>query len=207
MTFRVRLALLLDRLKGATMPKPYDRTTYDGNVVDELTKAALEETAARLGYDLTIVQGSYNAGGVAASAGTHDGGGAVDLAPWHWEEKVRELRRTGFAAWHRPAIPGLWGEHIHAILIGDRLMSAGAKAQVVDYLAGRNGLANHGPDDGPRQFVNNRFKWQTGAKRIGRAKRLTEKAALLLSTGIRGYAVGKSRRSLRRAADQMPSAK
>ena len=74
--------------------KPYDLTTYDGNRVDALTKAALEATAKRLGYDLTITQGSYNAGGVAASAGTHDGGGVVDRAAWDHARKVLELRRT-----------------------------------------------------------------------------------------------------------------
>ncbi|NUR79085.1 MAG: hypothetical protein HOQ21_01370 [Dermatophilaceae bacterium] len=185
---------------------PYDRTTYGGKTVDALTRAALDDTAERLGYPLTILQGSFNAGGVAASAGTHDGGGAVDLAPYDWERKVLELRRTGFAAWHRPAIPGLWGEHIHAVLIGDRLLSAGAKAQVADYLAGRNGLANHGPDDGPRDFVNNRYHWQRGAHRITRAAALMERARLLLGTGIRGYKVGKSRKALRDAASQLPKA-
>ena len=188
------------------MPNPYDRTTYDGNTVDWLTRAALEDTAKRLGYDLTVLQGSFNAGGVSASAGTHDGGGAVDLAPWDWQNKVRELRRTGFAAWHRPAIAGLWGEHIHCILMGDRLLSSGAKTQVAEYLRGENGLANHAADDGPRDFVNNRYKWRKGSQRISRASALVERARLLLSTGIRGYAVADSRKALRDAASKMPKA-
>ena len=187
------------------MPRPYARTTYDGRTVDWLTRAALEETARRLGYDLTLMQGSYNAGRVSASAGTHDGGGVVDLAPWDLANKLRELRRVGFAAWYRPAIPGLWGAHIHAVLIGNRKLAASAKAQVLDYLAGRNGLANDGSDDGPRQFVENRFTWRKGEKRIGRAAALVERARLLLSTGIRGYKVGKSRKALREAARQLPS--
>lgn len=140
-------------------PKPYDLTEYDGRRVDWLTRAALEVTAERLGYDLTITQGSYNAGGVAASAGTHDGGGVVDLAAWDQESKVRELRRTGFAAWFRPAISGLWPAHIHAVLIGNERLSSGARAQVADYLAGRDGLAGDGPDTGPRKFIHHRFDW------------------------------------------------
>lgn len=188
------------------MPRPYDRTTYDGNTVDWLTRAALEDTAKRLGYDLTITQGSYNAGGVAASAGTHDGGGVVDLDPWDHANKVRELRRTGFFAWHRPAIPGLWSEHIHAGLIGDTKMSPAAKAQVLDYMAGRNGLADGGPDNGPRNFIHNRFHWQVGAKRISRARALVQRAGLLLSTGIRGYSVRASRKALRQAATKLPRA-
>lgn len=179
------------------MPHPYDRTTYDGRTVDWLTRAALEDTAKRLGYDLTLHQGSYNAGKVSASAGTHDGGGVVDLAPWDHTRKVRELRRTGFAAWYRPTIPGVWGAHIHAVLIGNAKLSAGAAAQVQDYLAGRNGLANKGADDGPREFVRNRYRWRRGIGRIRRAQRLAERAELLLSTGIRGYATAQSRRKLR----------
>lgn len=186
------------------MPKPYDRTTYDGKTVDWLTRAALEDTAKRLGYDLTVTQGSYNAGGVAASAGTHDGGGAVDLAPYDRVNKVRELRRAGFAAWFRPAIPGLWGEHIHAILMGNAKLSAGAQAQVLDYLDGLNGLADDGPDTGPRDFVDNRYQWQQGAKRIARAEALIEKARLILATGIRGYSVRESRQALRDAAQKLP---
>lgn len=186
------------------MPHPYDRTTYDGKTVDWLTRAALEATAKRLGYDLTVVQGSYNTGGVSASAGTHDGGGAVDLSPWDWQNKVRELRRTGFAAWHRPAIPGVWNEHIHAVLIGNRKLAPAARVQVDEYLRGENGLANHGPDDGPRSYVNNRFRWRTGAKRISRAEALIEKAQSVLSSGIRGYRTRESRAALREAAQKLP---
>lgn len=187
------------------MPKPYDLTVYDGRTVDWLTRAALEDVAAKLGYDLTLAQGSYNAGGVKASAGTHDGGGVVDLAPYDHDRKVLELRRAGFAAWYRPAVPGLWGAHIHAVLIGNRKLSAGARAQVADYLAGRNGLANHGADDGPRQYVNNRYRWQRGTKRIARAQALIERAGVLLGTGIRGYPVAKSRKALREAAASLPT--
>lgn len=185
------------------MPRPYAKTTYDGRTVDWLTRAALEDTARRLGYDLTLHQGSYNAGGVSASAGTHDGGGAVDLAPWDHERKVHELRRAGFAAWYRPRSSS-WGPHIHAVLIGNRRLSAGAANQVREYLDGYDGLAGSGRDTGPRQFVNNRYRWRQGIRRIRRARRLAERARLLLSTGIRGYAVGKSRRALREAAKQLP---
>ena len=185
-------------------PKPYDRTTYDGNTVDWLTRAALEATAKRLGYDLTITQGSYNAGGVAASAGTHDGGGVVDLAAWDHEHKVRELRRTGFAAWYRPAIPGLWPAHIHAVLIGNRRLHPTARNQVAEYLAGRDGLASRGPDNGPRRWVGRRYHWRKGGKRIERARDLIDQARAALSTGIRGYAVKPTREALGMAAERLP---
>jgi hypothetical protein len=192
------------------MPRPYQLTSYDGKTVDWLTRAALEDTARRLGYDLTIVQGSYNAGRVAASAGTHDGGGVVDLAPWDWENKVRELRRTGFAAWYRPAIPGLWGAHIHAVLIGNRRLSPSAADQVAQYLAGYDGLASRGPDTGPREFVGNRYRWKRGTKRVGNARVQIRRALHALRAyapgrpGVRGIPVHDARRLLREAARQLP---
>jgi ribosome modulation factor len=191
------------------MPRPYAKTTYDGRTVDWLTRAALEDTAHRLGYDLTLHQGSYNAGAVKASAGTHDGGGAVDLAPWDHERKVLELRRTGFAAWYRPASRS-WSPHIHAVLIGNRKLSPGAADQVRQYLAGYDGLAGRGRDTGPRQFVDNRYRWKRGAVRVHNARKAVDRALHLLRAyapgrpGVRGIPVGKSRRLLREAAKQLP---
>ena len=127
------------------------RTTVDGKVVNERTAHMIKCAENRLGYDLYVVQGSYNAGGVAASAGTHDGGGAIDVSPTsNPNEVVRALREVGFAAWHRLPNQGPWNEHIHAIAIGDPELSSGARTQVSEYYAGQNGLANHAKDDGPR---------------------------------------------------------
>jgi hypothetical protein len=133
--------------------KPYALTTHDGKTVDLLTKVALLAAEAMLGYDLTIVQGSYNAGKVAASAGTHDDGGVIDLTPFDADRKIRVLRRLGFAAWHRTPDQGPWKEHIHAVQVGNARLSAGAKAQVDDYVRGLNGLAGHAADDGPRGYA------------------------------------------------------
>lgn len=128
------------------MISPYTRIIYGGRTLNARTAAMLDIVSNKLGYDLTITQGSYNAGGVSASAGTHDGGGAVDLSSYDWERKVRLLRQVGFAAWYRAPIPGLWGAHIHAIAIGDQDLSSGARSQVSDYYNGRDGLAGNGPD-------------------------------------------------------------
>lgn len=193
------------------MTRPYDLTTYDGKRVDRLTRAALEDTAAALGYDLTLTQGSYNAGGVSASAGTHDGGGVVDLAAWHADEKVAALRAHGFAAWHRHAIPGLWPEHVHAVLIGNRKLAPAAARQVTAYLNGRNGLADNGPDDGPRQYVDVRYRWKRGARRIGRARTAIDRALVELrayhpgTPGVRGYGVAAARAALRKAKANLPT--
>lgn len=145
-------------------PRPYDRTTHDGQAVDWLTKAALlkaERLIARWrtpSYTLSITQGSYNAGRVSASAGTHDGGGVVDLRAWDWPIKVRALRLSGFRAWRRAPHEGPWPDHIHAVLQGNRLLAASAEDQVDDARRGRNGLANNGPD--PHEGMPFRpFRW------------------------------------------------
>ena len=130
------------------MPRPYDKTTHDGNTVDWLTKTALLAAEKRLGYTLTITQGSYNSS-VSQSAGTHDGGGAVDLAAFDHRRKVRVLRDLGFAAWFRPAIPGHWPDHIHAIQIGNDRLSEDARDQVDSYRRGRDGLAGDNVDPNP----------------------------------------------------------
>jgi tetratricopeptide (TPR) repeat protein len=102
-----------------------------------------------------ITQGSYNAGEVAASFGTHDAGGAVDIAvrsPVDWsvmEDEIpymiEALRVAGFAAWLRDT-GSLYANspiHIHAIAVGDAELSDAARLQIDGergYLRGYNGL-------------------------------------------------------------------
>src|SRR5690606_1750144 len=100
------------------------------------------------------VQGSYNTS-VGASAGTHSGGGAVDisvsgLSTSRRNSLVLELRKAGWAAWYRTPSEGPWSAHIHGIAMGDAEASPQAKDQMAAYKAGRNGLANNRPDTGPR---------------------------------------------------------
>lgn len=128
------------------------RVSVDGRTLNKRTADMLHMAEQRLGYGLTVTQGSYNKGGVAQSAGTHDGGGAMDISVRgiNVNEVVRELRAVGFAAWHRLPSQGDWPEHIHAIAIGDPELSSGAANQVKQYLNGTNGLKNQARDDGPR---------------------------------------------------------
>jgi len=125
---------------------------YHGKLMDYQTAAVIMAAEAQLGYSLTIVQGCYNAGGVAASAGTHDGGGVFDLAPWDWERKVHVLRSLGCAAWHRTAIRGLWSEHIHVVVRNHPTLSPAARQQQTyfDKKPRRNGLAGEAVD--PDQY-------------------------------------------------------
>lgn len=124
----------------------YERFTFRGATLDRMTIAALLCAEKRLGYSMTIIQGSYNRGGVGASGGTHDGGGAVDLVWFDIRRKNRQLRKANFAGWPRRTLPGEWSRHWHGILIGNDKASPEAKDQVRAYRNGRDGLASNGPD-------------------------------------------------------------
>ena len=122
--------------------------TVDGHRTNLRTAKMIREAERISGANLLVTQGSYNKGGVAASAGTHDGGGVVDfsvrgLSMRQINRRVRALRTVGFAAWYRSAIPGVWGPHIHAVAMGTRDLAPLARLQVLDYRHGRNGLRGH----------------------------------------------------------------
>lgn len=132
-------------------------TTFSGRTVNERTKDMLLEAETILGFDIALTQGSYNAGGVGASAGTHDGGGAVDVSvsslstTQRWKT-VKAMRTVGFAAWLRTPSQGNWPYHIHAIAVGDTDLSISARNQVADYYVGKNGLASHAADNTPADY-------------------------------------------------------
>jgi hypothetical protein len=96
-----------------------------------------------------VTQGSYSRG-VDASAGTHDGGGALDLSvaglsSSQRERLVRALREAGFAAWLRRR-PTFKADHIHALAIGDPDLASSARSQVRAYFNGRDGLVGNRRD-------------------------------------------------------------
>lgn len=106
---------------------------------------------------VVITQGSYNTS-VGASAGTHSGGGAVDIrlkdrTTAERKEIETKSRKVGFAGWIRTPEEGNWPWHCHMIAIGCPDLSAGAANQVTDYEEGRNGLANNRADTGTRSYV------------------------------------------------------
>jgi hypothetical protein len=133
-------------------PADYTRTTYGGKTVNQRTKVMLQTAEKYAGVKFTLTQGSYSTG-VAASAGTHDGGGAGDISVGGMsraqiDKSIQGLRMAGFAAWYRTPAEG-FAVHIHFEAIGDKEMSSGGRDQVVDLFAGRNGLANNGRDSAP----------------------------------------------------------
>jgi len=139
----------------------------DGYIVDTRTQAMLTAAEHLLGYSLTLAQGSYNPGGDPTSAGTHDGGGVVDIEVAGMTAAkrtavARALRQVGFAAWVRDPSQGDWPWHIHAAAINDTDLSSPAQHQIGDYYLGMNGLANRGPDDGPQVPIHTWEQYQRG---------------------------------------------
>lgn len=131
----------------------------NGRTINRRTLAMLAHAQELYGGEIeltgyAITQGSYT-DNVAASFGTHAGGGAVDISVLRqgtytvlWDDiepLLRALRAAGFAAWLRE-----YGElhpdspiHIHAIAIGDQELSEAAEDQLTGpagYFRGYSGL-------------------------------------------------------------------
>lgn len=124
--------------------------------------AEWERLARAEGIPFTVTQGGWNAGGVAASAGTHDGDAADLKTRGLSRHQVTRLitlgRMIGMAAWFRTGNSPKWGtpahkfasgEHIHAVPNGWGSPSRGARNQATAYRRGRDGLALDGVDAGP----------------------------------------------------------
>lgn len=143
-----------DRFAVTAVVLPGAHVSYHGYFMNSRTKAMLVKAEGLLGRSLVLTQGSYNPGGDSSSAGTHDGGGVLDISVAGMSAATRvgvakQLRVVGFAAWVRTPDQGDWGYHIHAAAISDPDLSAAAQHQTGDYYLGLNGLANRAADDGP----------------------------------------------------------
>jgi peptidoglycan hydrolase-like protein with peptidoglycan-binding domain len=137
-------------------------STYGGARVNTRTRDMLAAADATLSWSLILSQGSYTSTNP-SSAGTHDGGGVVDISVTNltttqrWQT-VLALRTVGFAAWLRNPSQGSWPYHIHAVAISDSDLAPAAANQVHDHYFGRNGLANHAADDTPTAY-RTAFTW------------------------------------------------
>ena len=122
--------------------------------------AALLDAEKEAGGTWRRTQGGWNAGGVAASAGTHDRDAVDYSVAGKSEAEVAKLitacRKRGLVASFRTTRIGKWGVraqgfrsyHVHIVgnLWGHQ--SSGAAHQAREYRAGRDGLAGRGPDVG-----------------------------------------------------------
>lgn len=125
---------------------PTDKVRMQGHTVSRRVRDMLRWAEAKSGVPVAIAQGSYRGTSAAVASGSTHDREAVDLRVGHLTtgqrvKLVRALKDAGFAAWYRPALPGVWGPHIHALPIGGDL-STSARGQVRAFLANppRDGL-------------------------------------------------------------------
>lgn len=129
-------------------PADYRIVNFRGVKVNVRTRVMIERAESymkKMGINskLSFSQGSYSTS-VSASAGTHDGGGALDIringfSSATADNVVKALRMAGFAAWRR-GVNDSFSPHIHAIAMGDTRATQVAKNQVTEYRSGGDGL-------------------------------------------------------------------
>lgn len=129
---------------------------------------AFEHEAQRRGILTGPLPLSQIIGDAKQSGNTHSGGGADDTCPLTTITDVYAYvwlsRQMGAdATWERPYNwDGKGGvAHVHRVLTGCP-HNGPARYQIDDVRAGLNGLANHGPDTGPRPLSGR--TWREGIK-------------------------------------------
>ena len=147
----------------ATKPKPpCVRVLWRGVVVCSHTVPKLNAWAASVGAGILLKPlpgcGSYQTS-TAASAGTHAGGGAIDIdlraVASDQRKWVADKGRTSGlqVAWHRNAITGVWTWHCHALDPDCPQLAKVAAAQCVEMFNGGDGLVGTRPDGNTRTNV------------------------------------------------------
>ena len=149
----------------ANSPRWDDVLTWRGYKFTRRAIQSLRWVEEKSGVRINPAQGSFNPGGVGASGGTHDQE-AIDirvggLSPAEIERLVIWLRKAGWAAWYRRAVPGLWGAHVHAVPTTGKL-SPQAAYQVRAFDAGRDGLAGNRVDPTWRPRIRRRWSYKLG---------------------------------------------
>lgn len=147
------------------MPKVAQSVEFRGFKFDLRTVDMILWAEKKAGFKFKIAQGSYSTS-VAASAGTHDGGGAADFSVRLMTAKKREkmlnaLKDAGFAAWYRTKADG-FDPHVHAVAIGCPDLAPIAKRQVTDYDKCLNGLSGHAADPSYRPSPKVKFDVKKG---------------------------------------------
>jgi peptidoglycan hydrolase-like protein with peptidoglycan-binding domain len=156
-------------------------TKRQGWTLDTRTALYFDEVNKAMPGGVLIIQGSYNKT-VDASAGTHDGPGALDLKPAAASQRTtagynllqKIARERGGAAWFRA-----WKNnyHVHIIVIGTKGLPRIAANQVTSYLNGRDGLVSNLKISG---VINTTFEaWRNAFNAIGAAVSTTAKVKLM----------------------------
>lgn len=134
---------------GYNPPKLRERVLWRGRractcMIESIEKVVEPrlKAAGVIKYSIDIFQAAYSH--ASASAGTHAGGGAIDVAQ-DSDTAARIWREAGWAFWPRGEDYGFI-EHGHGVLIGCPHLSSGARSQVTQYRNGTNGLKDHARD-------------------------------------------------------------
>lgn len=158
-------------------PDPYKKVRWRGGKCDNIDKVAIQVWEERMAATATIYQLGYNPGGVAASAGAHDGGGVVDcwfptLANIRAVKRGRDVLGVGWLR-HPPTFP----YHHHMIRRASKTLAPVAARQVPLFDAGGNGLVGNAPDeigyrpDPPATFGLDDYYTELRARKAERRKR------------------------------------
>ena len=160
-----RLENLVQTKKKATTPvatAPCKRTTWRGVVVCEHSVPKLNKWAVAVGDGILLKPlpgcGSYQTT-TTASAGTHAGGGAIDIdlravASTKRKWVADQGRLAGLqVAWHRNYVANLWTWHAHALDPACPNLAKAAVSQIVEYGNGGDGLVGSTPDGNVRTNV------------------------------------------------------
>ena len=153
--------------------------------------AALLDAEKEAGGTWWRTQGGWNAGGVAASAGTHDQDAVDYSVTGKSEAEVARLitacRKRGLVASFRTTKTPKWGVraqgfssyHVHVVGNLWGYQSSGAAYQAREYRAGRDGLRGKGPDKGgpghTRAYTSVTWPSYLAAKKAAAAKPKTVK--------------------------------
>lgn len=118
-----------------------------GYWLDQRTADFFDSVNKAMPGGVKIIQGPFNKS-VDASAGTHDGPGALDLKPV--DQKYKNVagykmleticRQRGGASWFREWTNNF---HVHVIVIGTKGLPTVAAKQVTSYLNSRDGLKSN----------------------------------------------------------------
>lgn len=127
-----------------------DRTNVDAYTIAWILRAEaiVRERWPQLAHELVITKGGYQPAADDDSADTHTRGGATDFT-WCHPQCLLALRLAGGFIWHRVKTAA-WNDHMHGAPIGHPDMAPGLARQETAYFNRRDGLANNGPDNGPR---------------------------------------------------------
>lgn len=125
--------------------RPYDLVPggFRGRKFDHITMAGVLHWEYCLGkllhsehpIVLPIMQGPFSTA-VSQSGNTHAGSGAVDTGRGlgaTWTQTAWAGRLAGFFASHRTPAQGPWGDHVHAVQLGNTHLSPAAATQVRNY--------------------------------------------------------------------------